>query len=475
MPSDGVKERLLARANKPGLEVFSAEATIAAGAPEGFAEASSAAVDFLSFFSDGSVLISDRKVAIDGTARDTGAYDAAIARVSGASPTFDGGLAIVSVNIDRPLVTPYIWSARRLGKVITLTGYAPDAKTRDGGAENQKKSAPDATVINRVEIADGKPANLSWSDATGFATSLISHLKKGVVSLTNDELSVNGEAATPESYDEAQKMVATTMPADLAKGTIVIRRPTVSPFTMTARRDGDIVQLSGFSPDEKTAASISDWAKRRFGTALNDVSVKLAAGAPVGFDGAVNAALLALSRLNQGSFSISDTTANLTGEVPFGAPLEEIRERFENGMPSGFRATATLTQAPKPEEVTAETCATQILDTASKNRIYFASAKATILSDSFGLLDGIAAAALSCPVARFEIIGHTDSDGSEDANIRLSNARAQAVADYLVKAGVARTRLETLGLGESEPVVANDTAENKAQNRRIEFRLIKSQ
>ncbi|MEP1443266.1 MAG: OmpA family protein, partial [Hyphomicrobiales bacterium] len=144
------------------------------------------------------------------------------------------------------------------------------------------------------------------------------------------------------------------------------------------------------------------------------------------------------------------------------------------GMPEGFTATANLTQAAPPTPVTAAQCSAGILETIAKNKIFFQTSKAAILSDSFGLLDGVAAQLLSCPAARFEVSGHTDSDGSEAFNQRLSEARAKSVVTYLVNAGVSEDRLNAVGYGETRPVVVNDSKENKAQNRRIEFSLIEA-
>jgi len=114
------------------------------------------------------------------------------------------------------------------------------------------------------------------------------------------------------------------------------------------------------------------------------------------------------------------------------------------------------------------------LETIAKNKILFQSAKAGILSDSFGLLDDVAAQIISCPAVRFEVAGHTDSDGSEGFNQRLSEARAKSVVAYLVNAGVSEDRLNAVGYGETNPVAVNNSRENKAKNRRIEFSLIKA-
>jgi outer membrane protein OmpA-like peptidoglycan-associated protein len=69
----------------------------------------------------------------------------------------------------------------------------------------------------------------------------------------------------------------------------------------------------------------------------------------------------------------------------------------------------------------------------------------------------------------FEIRGHTDSDGDEDANMELSQQRADAVKAELMEAGIEESRLTTKGFGESQPLNSNDTAEGKANNRRVEF------
>ncbi len=71
---------------------------------------------------------------------------------------------------------------------------------------------------------------------------------------------------------------------------------------------------------------------------------------------------------------------------------------------------------------------------------------------------------------RLSIEGHTDSDGSDDHNLTLSQSRAKSVRDYLISTyGIAADRLESKGWGESKPIDANDTAEGKANNRRVEL------
>ena len=105
----------------------------------------------------------------------------------------------------------------------------------------------------------------------------------------------------------------------------------------------------------------------------------------------------------------------------------------------------------------------------AKGRIRFESGRAIIDQDSAGLLDRLIEIAMRCPAADIEIAGHTDADGEDAFNQALSEKRAQAVLDYLVKAGLPASRFTPVGYGSSQPVAPNDTEEGKAQNRRIDF------
>ena len=83
-------------------------------------------------------------------------------------------------------------------------------------------------------------------------------------------------------------------------------------------------------------------------------------------------------------------------------------------------------------------------------------------------LDLLAQQLRDYPDDTIRIIGYTDSSGAETYNMKLSERRAQSVADYLAQQGIDASRLTVIGMGENGPIASNDTAEGRAQNRRVE-------
>jgi outer membrane protein OmpA-like peptidoglycan-associated protein len=104
--------------------------------------------------------------------------------------------------------------------------------------------------------------------------------------------------------------------------------------------------------------------------------------------------------------------------------------------------------------------------------VTFAVNKAELLPASFKILESTVKGLQKYDTVYVEISGHTSSEGGLEHNNRLSQARADAVRDYLVSKGIAANRIRTVGYGYSRPRASNDTEAGRAQNRRIEIRII---
>lgn len=111
-----------------------------------------------------------------------------------------------------------------------------------------------------------------------------------------------------------------------------------------------------------------------------------------------------------------------------------------------------------------------------KGNILFETGAATIQKQSHKLLDEVASVLKANPTLGPVLVeGHTDNRGSRRFNVDLSQRRARAVLEYLVGKGVERKRLSAKGFGFDKPIATNDTALGRAKNRRVEFRLLKSE
>jgi cytochrome c oxidase subunit 2 len=135
----------------------------------------------------------------------------------------------------------------------------------------------------------------------------------------------------------------------------------------------------------------------------------------------------------------------------------EVRQRAES-----FNANIK-----KAVESTTPTDKTLVL-----NYINFETGSAKLTANSKYELDNLVTAMNAYPSMSIEVAGHTDNVGEPSANQTLSAQRASAVAQYLMDRGVAAGRLKPRGYGDSKPLVANDSDDNRAKNRRTEFTIL---
>jgi outer membrane protein OmpA-like peptidoglycan-associated protein len=118
----------------------------------------------------------------------------------------------------------------------------------------------------------------------------------------------------------------------------------------------------------------------------------------------------------------------------------------------------------------------QLVDTGviSLNNIYFDSGTARLKPESFQVLNDVADVLERWPNLKFEVGGHADSQGPDDRNLELSRKRAHSVLEYLLQhdPNLHFEQFFVKGYGESQPVASNDTAAGRAQNRRVEFKVL---
>jgi outer membrane protein OmpA-like peptidoglycan-associated protein len=136
---------------------------------------------------------------------------------------------------------------------------------------------------------------------------------------------------------------------------------------------------------------------------------------------------------------------------------QQIKELKENTAGSGVDVTET----PDGEGILVNL----------PNGVTFAVDSTTITPTFQSTLDQIAASLTKYPNSLIDVMGHTDSTGSDAYNLDLSKRRAEAVGNYLTLRGVSRARIATIGYGEQYPVADNATEAGRSRNRRVEIRI----
>jgi OmpA-OmpF porin, OOP family len=364
-----------------------------------------------------------------------------------------------------PEAKPFVWSAERDVVRVTLGGSAPLPASKGKLLEAARASLGGVEVADQMNLARGAPAR--FDNAALLLIDQIGKLKDGKITISDDKVSLSGMARDLGGR-EAIAAALKNLPEGFSVAANDVKAP---PYIFQAYKDPVAVTLtlSGYVPDNAVHAAIAAAAARKFFSENVVDNLKASVGAPSGFAGAVVPALGALSRLSTGTLVVSDREVRLSGDALYDAAANQIRNGLAKEFPQGFQLKADISVKPPSAPVDATVCQQLFSELLVKGKIRFESGRADIVPDSAGLLDRLIETALRCPNVNIEIAGHTDADGDDAANKTLSEKRAQAVMDFLVKAGLPADRFTAVGYGSAQPVAANDTDEGKAQNRRIEF------
>ena len=144
-------------------------------------------------------------------------------------------------------------------------------------------------------------------------------------------------------------------------------------------------------------------------------------------------------------------------------------DRDGDGFPDGVDRCPDLAGTNNGCPPVDEPTRTKIRKAASN--IQFETGKAILKTESFAVLESVVTVLEDNPDLRLRIEGHTDNVGSDESNLRLSQQRALASYDYLIARGIDPARLSYVGLGESQPIMSNDTVNGRAANRRTELKI----
>jgi OOP family OmpA-OmpF porin len=494
----------LTKAAMPGHEVTE-KLRIARGliSPDTWLAGLSFALKQLSQMNNGDARLDNLTLTISGEAEDPTAYKAIIAALKTGLPK---GVTLASAKIAPPVVSPFTWTAQFAGGQLVLAGHvAGGDKIRQDLLAAAKAAAPATNTVDRMEFAEGAPQ--AWAEVAVALLKELARLDSGSAELRDATLTVGGIAhddaqaqairsalrgAVPQNFTlvdqirvrEVKAPEPPPVPAPASPQATPQRERAPSASTITPAQPAD----NGPKPPADTGASSAKTpAQEPPPTQDQGAPAQQAAPTPEPKRDTTqraeapsappqpNAAEPKVSPQVAPSPQPSERASPPSTRADKQAANEPARppEPVPDRSTTSPRPEVAMPQAPpaQPLSPQAASCQQELNKIAGAGHIHFATDSAKLDTASFETLDRIAAAAKACPGVRIAIEGHTDTEGGSQYNQRLSVRRAQAVVSYLVKAGAERKQFVAVGYGPTKPAAPNDTEENMAKNRRIEFSI----
>lgn len=241
-------------------------------------------------------------------------------------------------------------------------------------------------------------------------------------------------------------------PAIIADLTEVRRKVVMMPYQ---------ISLHGVTSDRQAEMAI---------TLLTDDKISVTSATPISLPTADFNLDEGVKKLEEAANVVIIPSATVTFDFTFDRAASPAA--FDVAVAEGSEAAGLSVAIEEEGDFSLAACTGRFEIMSRAENIYFETSSADLEDSSAPLLDSLVKIIERCPDLTVQIAGHTDTDGSADWNQTLSEARATSVENYLVEKGIPVESLRSVGFGEEQPAVANDSSENKRRNRRIEFAVV---
>ncbi|WP_299407590.1 OmpA family protein [uncultured Roseobacter sp.] len=385
----------------------------------------------------------------------------------------------LNITAPRPVITPFT-----LRFVMDETGARFDACSADTDASQRRilTAAFEAglTGPGRCTIGMGVPS-ANWAEAVERAIAALAELGAGSITFSNADVTlVAAEGTDQRLFDRVTGELETGLPDVFALFPILPETPdpAIGPpeFVATLSPEGQ-VQLRGRISDEKMREVADSFARAKFGSENVYTAARVVPDLPADWSARVLTGIQALAFLNNGAVTVTPDAITLNGKSGNQNASAIVAQLMASklGQDSTFEIDIRYVEEldPVASIPTPEECEVAIADIISQAKIVFEPGSATIDATALSTMDSIAEVLQECGDMRLEVQGHTDSQGREEMNLALSQARAESVLNELRARRVLTGSFVAKGYGEARPIAENDSEDGREANRRIEFRLIR--
>jgi len=387
----------------------------------------------------------------------------------------------LDISAPRPVITPFT-----LRFLIDAEGARFDACSADTeAARDQILTAARAAGAGGAlgcTLGMGTPSP-QWGSAVSMGLAALHTLGAGVITYSDTDVAlIVPETVDAAVFDRAVGELESNLPDSFslhaehtAPQATATATPVLPEFFVNRDDDGD-VQVRGRVGDELLRSTVQNVAAARFGHDAVYVAVRVDTGLPAGWAVRVLSAIEALAELDNGSVQVLPDLIRVAGETDDPQSSDTISRLLAARLGEGARVALSIRYVPppepEPEGLPPEDCVAQLNAVLAASKITFEPGSAVIAAEGWPALDALATILHECEKVPLQIAGHTDSQGREQLNQRLSQERARAVLVAMQQRRVLTANLDSQGFGESFPIADNGTEEGRESNRRIEFVLL---
>jgi len=388
---------------------------------------------------------------------------------------------VMEISAPRPVITPFT-----LRYVSTPDGGRFEACTAETEASRDEilAAAREAGLTGRdaCRIGLGVPSP-NWATAARLAIAATARFDNATVTFSDADITlIVAQGTPPDLFDEVIGELDAALPAVFSLHAVLPPPPPdeggeeEGPPNFTATRSPEgYVQLRGRLPDDRITAALSAYAQALFGRTDTYVATRTDGDLPGGWTLRVMAGLEALDRLHNGSVVVEPDIVRIRGNSGSEDTTSDLSQLMAEllGTAEDFEIDVTYVASLDPQTglPTAEQCLERINSVLERRKITFDPGSVEINESTGEILDALAEILPDCSHVDMQIGGHTDSQGREEMNLRLSQGRADAVLNGLLARRVLISNLTAQGYGETRPIAPNDTEDGRETNRRIEFLL----
>lgn len=395
----------------------------------------------------------------------------------------DGVRLALDLSAPRPVISPFtlrFTTGGERGPRFDACS-AEDEEARDRILRAARAAGMEGPATCRIGL--GVPSG-TWAEAAELSINALNELGGESVTLSDADIRLVAPQGTEQVlFDRVVGELESALPDIYALDAVLPEPPDTdegpsgpTEFTATLDPEGE-VQLRGRIAGEMARQTAESFARARFGASAVRMAARIDETLPSDWQVRVLAALESLSWLENGTARVGEEQITVRGATGRQAASDEIAALLADKLGDSdltFDIDVTYDEALDPVAAlpTPEECEATIAEIMDGRKINFEPGSATPDGASRAVLSDIADVLRECGEMRLEIQGHTDSQGREEMNQRLSQERADAVVAALRERRILTASFTAKGYGESDPIADNDTEEGREANRRIEFRLI---